>query len=46
MNNIEVTTPYRVSLWRSIRGLWDKVEKNARINVLDGSKRRFWKDEV
>jgi len=41
----EVTTPYGVSLWRSIRDMWDDVKSNARIKVVDGSKTRFWKDE-
>jgi len=41
----EVTTPYGVSLWRSIRDMWDEVKSNARIKVVDGSKTRFWKDE-
>lgn len=41
----EVTTPYGVSLWRSIRGLWDEVNSNAKIKVVGGSNPRFWKDE-
>ncbi|WMV33864.1 hypothetical protein MTR67_027249 [Solanum verrucosum] len=41
----EVTTPYAVSLWRSIRDMWDEVKSNARIKVVDGNKTRFWKDE-
>ncbi|WMV13372.1 hypothetical protein MTR67_006757 [Solanum verrucosum] len=41
----EVTTPYGVSLWRSIRDMWDEVKSNARIKVVDGSKTGFWKDE-
>ena len=25
--------------------MWDEVKSNARIKVVDGSKKRFWKDE-
>ncbi|WMV28367.1 hypothetical protein MTR67_021752 [Solanum verrucosum] len=40
----EVTTPYGVSLWRSIRSLWNEVKSNSKAKVMDGSKNRFWKD--
>ncbi|WMV36653.1 hypothetical protein MTR67_030038 [Solanum verrucosum] len=39
----EVTTPYGVSLWRSIRNLWDEV-KNSKVKVFYGRKTMFWKD--
>ncbi|WMV48519.1 hypothetical protein MTR67_041904, partial [Solanum verrucosum] len=40
----EVTTPYGVSLWRSIRNLWDEVKNNSKVKVFDGRKTMFWKD--
>ncbi|KAG5591118.1 hypothetical protein H5410_041632 [Solanum commersonii] len=40
----EVTTPYGVCLWRSVRSLWNEVKNNSKIKVLDGRKTRFWKD--
>ncbi|WMV60154.1 hypothetical protein MTR67_053539 [Solanum verrucosum] len=40
----EVTTPYGVSLWRSIRSLWNEVKSNSKAKVMDGNKTRFWKD--
>lgn len=40
----EVTTLYGVSLWRSIRSLWNEVKSNSKVKVLDGRKTRFWKD--
>lgn len=41
----EVTTPYGVSLWKSIRELWNKFKPNTKIKVVDGIKTRFWKDD-
>lgn len=41
----KVSTPYGLSLWRSIRGPWDEVNSNARIKVVHGSRTRYWKDE-
>ncbi|WMV13963.1 hypothetical protein MTR67_007348 [Solanum verrucosum] len=40
----EVTTPCGVSLWRSIRSLWNEVKSNSKAKVMDVSKTRFWKD--
>lgn len=31
----EVTTPYGVSLWRSIRALWSELKAQSKIRVLD-----------
>jgi len=41
----EVTTPYGVSLWKSIRELWNEFKPNTMIKVVDGIKTRFWKDD-
>lgn len=38
----EVTTPYGVNLWRSIRSLWSDLKSNTKIKVNDGRKTRFW----
>ncbi|KAG5576649.1 hypothetical protein H5410_056783 [Solanum commersonii] len=40
-----VTTPYGVSLWKSIRSLWDEFKPNTKIKVVDGAKTRFWKED-
>ena len=40
----EVITPYGVSLWESIRSLWDEFKQNNKIKVVDGDKTRFWKE--
>ncbi|WMV25761.1 hypothetical protein MTR67_019146 [Solanum verrucosum] len=40
----EVNTPYGVSLWRSIRSLRSELKTQSRINVANGNKTRFWKD--
>ncbi|KAG5620177.1 hypothetical protein H5410_005395 [Solanum commersonii] len=37
----EVTTPYGVSLWKSIRELWNEFKPNTKIKVVDGIKTRF-----
>lgn len=39
----EATTPYGVSVWRSISNLWDEV-KNSKVKFFDGRKTMFWKD--
>ena len=41
----EVTTPYGVSLWKSIWELWYEYKPNTKIKVVDGIKTRFWKDD-
>ncbi|WMV30815.1 hypothetical protein MTR67_024200 [Solanum verrucosum] len=41
----EVTTLYGVSLWKSIRSLWDDFKPNTKIKVVDGAKTRFWKED-
>lgn len=41
----EVTTPYGVSLWKSIIMLWDEFKVNTKIEVVDGAKTIFWKDD-
>ncbi|KAG5582393.1 hypothetical protein H5410_053020 [Solanum commersonii] len=41
----EVTTAYGVSLWKSIRELWNEFKPNTKIKVLGGIKTRFWKDD-
>ena len=41
----EVTTPYSVSLWKSIRILWNEFEVNTTVKVADGVKTVFWKDD-
>ncbi|WMV57254.1 hypothetical protein MTR67_050639 [Solanum verrucosum] len=40
----EVTTPYGVSLWRSIRSLWSEFKANTKIKMGNGEKTEFWKD--
>lgn len=40
----EVTTPYGVSIWKSIRALWSELKAKSRIKVLDGNKTSFWKN--
>ena len=42
----QVATPHVVSLWISIKGMWDEVKSNANIILVNGSKTRFWKDEL
>lgn len=37
----EVTTPYSVSLWKSIRVLWNEFKPNTKIKVVDGTKTKF-----
>ncbi|KAK4377328.1 hypothetical protein RND71_003624 [Anisodus tanguticus] len=39
-----VTTSYGVSLWRSIRVLWNEFKLNTKIKVANGAKIEFWKD--
>ncbi|WMV26185.1 hypothetical protein MTR67_019570 [Solanum verrucosum] len=39
----EVTTPYGVSLWKSIRILWNEFKVNTIVKVADGVKTVFWK---
>lgn len=34
----EVTFPYEVSFWRSIRNLRDEVKNNSKVNFFDGRK--------
>ena len=41
----EVTTLYRVSVWRSIRSLWSEFKANTQIKVRNGEKTKFWKDD-
>lgn len=41
----EVTTPYDVSLWKSIRTLWEEVKLNFKVKVGNGNKTKFWKEE-
>ncbi|WMV52061.1 hypothetical protein MTR67_045446 [Solanum verrucosum] len=41
----EVTTPYGVSLWKSIQSLWDEFKSNTKIKMVDGAKTRFWKED-
>jgi len=41
----DVTSPYGVSLWRSIRELWEEVKLNSKVKVGNGNKTKFWKDE-
>lgn len=41
----EITTRYGVSLWRSIRALWNEFKTNTTIKVANGAKTDFWKDE-
>lgn len=40
----EITAPYGISLWRSIRALWPTLKNKCSIKVADGSKTDFWKD--
>ncbi|WMV42827.1 hypothetical protein MTR67_036212 [Solanum verrucosum] len=40
-----VTTPYGISLWRSIRALWEEVKPKFKMKVGNGNKIKFWKDE-
>ncbi|WMV25769.1 hypothetical protein MTR67_019154 [Solanum verrucosum] len=40
----EVSTPYGVSLWRSIRILWPFLRNNTAVRVGNGSKTSFWED--
>ena len=40
----EVTTPYGVSLRRSIRAPWGALKDNSKIKVLDGKQTSFWKE--
>ena len=41
----EVTTPYGVSLWKSIRISWNEFKVNTIVKVADGAKIVFWKDD-
>lgn len=41
----EVTTPYGVNLWRSIRALWNELKSYKKIKVNNGEKTSFWKDD-
>ncbi|KAF3658234.1 putative programmed cell death protein 5-like [Capsicum annuum] len=41
----DITTPYGVCLWRSIRALWSEFKTNTKIKVANGGKTNFWKDE-
>ncbi|WMV37031.1 hypothetical protein MTR67_030416 [Solanum verrucosum] len=41
----EVTTPYGVSLWKSIRILWNEFKVNTIVKVADGVKTVIWKDD-
>ncbi|WMV22162.1 hypothetical protein MTR67_015547 [Solanum verrucosum] len=41
----DVTSPYGVSLWRSIRELWEEVKLNSKVKVGNGNKTKFWKDK-
>lgn len=41
---IEVNITYGVDVWRAVRALWPKLQKNSRIRVSNGLKIRFWKD--
>ena len=41
----EITTPYGVGLWRSIRTLWSEFKTKIKIKVANGAKTDFWKDE-
>lgn len=40
----EANIPYGVSVWRSIRSLWDKVAMNMKLKVGNGTRIYFWKD--
>lgn len=39
-----VTTPYGIGLWRSIRKLWLNLKERLRINIMDGRGLLLWKD--
>lgn len=41
----EVTTPYGVNLWRSIRILWNELKSFSRIKVNNGRKTCSWNDD-
>lgn len=40
----EVTSPYGVSTWRSIRSLWTRLAGNIKLKIGNGAKILFWKD--
>lgn len=40
----EVTTPYGVNIWRSIRNLWNELKSFFSIKVNSGTKTSFWSD--
>lgn len=40
----EVITSYGISLWKSIRFLWNELQGNSKIRVVDGNKTNFWND--
>jgi len=40
-----VDSTYGVSVWRSIRNLWDSLKENLVVKVGEGNKIFFWKDK-
>lgn len=40
----EMSTPYGVSLWRSIRNLWTLLKSKCSIKIAEGSRTNFWED--
>ena len=40
-----VDSTYKVSVWRSIRNLWDSLKKNLVVKVGEGHKVFSWKDK-
>ena len=41
-----VDSTYKVSVWRSIRNLWDSLKKNLVVKVGEGNKVFFWEGQV
>lgn len=41
----EITSPYGVSLWRSIRDFWPSLKTHSMIRVHNGFWTMFWKDK-
>ncbi|WMV09473.1 hypothetical protein MTR67_002858 [Solanum verrucosum] len=39
-----VSEPYGVGVWRTIRNLWPQMEANLYLKVGNGNKTKFWKD--
>ncbi|WMV47534.1 hypothetical protein MTR67_040919 [Solanum verrucosum] len=40
----EVTIPYGVSTWKTIRSFWTKLARNIKLRIGNGAKILFWKD--